>query len=930
MRKFFATALALVLSLGCLSAQQPQVLPLDPEVRVGTLENGFTYYLRHNNWPENRTSFYLAQRVGSLQEEESQLGLAHFLEHMCFNGTEHFPGNEVWGFVQRNGLNNNAETGLDQTVYFIDNVPSTIGAAGLDTCLIIMADWAHGLTLDASEINKEREVIHGEYRLHMQGMSRLLITELANIYPGRYGLREPIGTMEVVDNFEHQELVNYYKKWYNPQNQALIVVGDIDVDQYEQKIKDLFGGLTSNEGAGTVEEYHLDPIPELYYSMAKDKDLQTTIMSYNIHLPELPREYRNTADAQVMNYVFNAASSVLNYRLSDLTPDANCPWLVAQSGINCYVSKKFREFIYQGYPKEGKQLETFALMLTELRRLVQYGITPGEYERFVQEYTQQIDNFEANKDKRDNSVVAQELCQNFYFGDAALAPDMEIMLNRQFTQMLPLEAINQMIAQLICTTGENTTFWCWEHEAEGATYVTKEQLQEVFAAAQAAEIEAPADNSIKEPLLSKLPKAGKIKSEKPAKFGFTELTLSNGVKVFVRKSDIEPNSVNLSASSKSGSNQYDISDFSNYELAGDVPYTVGGWNSRQLQKLTAGKRVATGMTLRDDHHIVSAFSGSKDLETMFQLVYLYFTDLGKDEEMYPNLIEQLRTLLPNRKTNSDAIFADSVNAVLNSHDPRFRNFEVEDIDNANYDRMLQMMQTPMKNAANYCFIIAGDYDEAELRQYVCQYLASLPSKKKADTFGTYKEQKVTQDVVCDFRAPITEPKVLSKVHWMNYKMAVSPENIIMAGLVSNMLTNDHFKVLREEMSACYTPHAERDFSLHPDNHYIQLMATTTGFKPELADEALAYTSKSIRDLAVGCTAEQLVKAQETMINNMREARDTQLYVYMDAIRRWDDYGYDQLTIYEDFINAQTPETVKAWLNDYLKDAVEVKVVARPE
>lgn len=929
LKKIFSI-LALTVGAGLASAQQPQFLPLDPAVRTGVLDNGFTYYLRHNNWPEGRTSFYLAQHVGSLQEEETQLGLAHFLEHMCFNGTEHFPGNQVWDFVQRNGLSNNAFTAFDRTVYFFDNVPSTVGAAGLDTCLIIMSDWAHGLTLDASEIEGERDVIHGEYRLRMQGANRILLSELPQLYPGRYGKRYPIGTMEVVDNFEHKELVDYYHRWYNPENQALVIVGDIDVDAYEQKVKEMFSSLTPHEGAQKVEEYPLEPLKEVYYSMAKDKDLNATTLSYNVLLPELPRQLRNTADYKVMNLAYSAASSALNYRLADLTPTPECPWMVAQSTTAfSMVSNRWQEFRLVCYPKEGQQVEAYEKMLIELRRLVQYGITQDEYERFMQEYAQKTDNFEANKNKIDNSELAASIYSNYLNGDAVLDPDFEIMLRRQL-QSLPVEAINQMIAQLICTTGQNTTVWCWENESEGAKYVTKEALQQAFDKAQAAEIEAPADNSIKEPLMSVLPKAGKIVSEKESHHGYKELTLSNGVKVYIRKLDVEPNTISLVAKAKAGSQQFEVSEFANFDAAGDMPYTIGGWNSRQLQKLLAGKKVRTNIQMHQNGHYVNGQAGTKDLESMMQVVNLYFTALGRDDEMYGNILNQLRTLLPNRKTNSDAIFRDSVTVVTNCHDPRNRVFEVEDIDKLDYDRMLQMMKEPMQNAANFYFVIAGDFDETELRQCICQYIASLPSKGKADKFRTLADPKLSGDVVCDFKAPISEPKVLSQIEWRNYQMPATPQNVICSALVGKILSNEHFRVLREEMSATYTPYCSNDFDVTAESHYVGLVASHTGLKPELADKAIEYTLQSLKDLAENCTAEALGKAQETLTNQMREARDTRIYYYQNAISHWLDYGYDSASVFEQVVSQQTPSSIQAWVKEFIKDAISAQVIARPE
>lgn len=924
------SALFMLATSQTLSAQVPQQLPLDPNVRTGVLENGLTYYLLRNNWPEGRTSFFIAQRVGSLQEEESQLGLAHFLEHMCFNGTENFPGNEVWDFVQRNGINNNAETAFDRTLYHIDNVPNTIGAAGMDSCLLILADWAHGLTLDASEINNERDVIHGEYRMRMQGAGRILLDELPNLYPGRYGQRYPIGKMEVVDNFEHKELVDYYHKWYNPENQAIIIVGDIDVDNYEKKVMELFGPMSANASAGIVEEYHVEPTTEVYYSMAKDKDLGTTILRYNVATPEIPKTMCNTANAMLLKFALNAAQNAMNYRFQDLIADPSCPIMLGQATLGSIVSEKINQFNIDGYPKEGQQAAAYALLLTELRRLVEYGLTQSEYDRFLQVYEQEVNDFEANKKKRDNSILAAQLASYYYYGSPFMDADQEILLKRQFIQAMPVQAINQMLPQLINTTGVNSSLWCWENEKEGTKYVTREELQEIFKTVQAAQIDAPIDNSIQEPLLSQLPIAGTIVSEEESQFGYKRLTLSNGVKVYIRQCTTEPNTISLKGWSKAGRDRFDVEELANYNCANDMPVSIGGWNMRQLQKLLAGKKVDFNMSLSSNHMKVNGTSGTKDLETMMQIAYMSFTNIGHDDEMYALILDQLRTVLPNRKTNTSYIFNDSVNQVILGHDPRYRSFEADDIESLNYDRMIEMMTQPMQNAANFNFVISGDYDEATLREFLCLYIASLPSKGVADSFRSLADRQIKQNTVCDFKTPMTEPKVLSQVRWINYQMPITARNTLCSSIVSRILSNAHFKKLREEMSACYTPYCQRDYELDAEDKNIQIVAATTGLKPELADESLAYTSLSIVDLCQTVSAEDLVKAQEELINSMHEARDTQLAFYEEALIRWADYGYDSVSTYEEVVKAQTPATIQQWVKEFLQGAVEVKIIARPE
>lgn len=924
-----ATIVSAIYSVS-MSAQEPQMLPLDSEVRIGQLDNGLTYYLRHNNWPEATTTIQLEQRVGAIQEEESQLGLAHFLEHMCFNGSEHFPGNASVAFCQRYGVAFDAETRTDRTTYHLDNIPNSVGSAVLDSCLLLVADWSHGLTLDAREINNERDVIHGEYRYRNQGEMRLYMTDMPRLFPGRYGQRNPIGTMAVVDNFAHQELIDYYHRWYNPQNQALIIVGDIDVDAYEQKVRTLFAPITSHPDAGVVEEYHLADHDQVIYSLLHDKDLDASYLEYSINLPEPPGVMKATTDAEVMNYVLSVAANVLNLRLVDLSIDADCPWYQAEAGMGCFISDKFKQLNIKAYPKMGQASNAYALMLTELRRLVEYGILQSVYNRFLEAYSGMIDNRERQKDKIDNTVLAQKYQRHFSYGYGAMSSEHEISLLRQFAQMLPLEAINQLMKQFICTTGQNSTLKCWEKEQDGAAYITQPQLEEAFAAVQRAQIEAPVDNSFTQPLMSQLPTPGSIVSEETEKFGFTHLTLSNGVSVHIRQTDVSPNEIQLYASAQAGNQQFDDQEFANFEAANQLPFSKGGWSDLQVRQLLQSKIVASQLGMNDDFHYFAGMSSTTDLESLMQIMYLSFTDLGRDDDRYRQVIEQARMMLGNRKSNIEAIFADSLSATLYCHDARHRSVEVGDLDQIDYNRVLQMVQTPMQNAANFEFIISGDFDEAALRQYLCLYVASLPSRGKADDFRTLPVKRPEQPTVCDFKVAMTEPKVLSQTCWSNSTMTIRPEDGLMADLVANILSNRHFQILREEMNACYTPGVVSEMDLTTMNHHLTLIASHSGFDPAVADQALAYTERSIIDLSQQCTTEDLGKAQEALLNALDEGRKTQVQFYMTALNQWLRFGYDRISIAEEFVRKQTLASVQSWLQTFLKDAVETQVIARPE
>ena len=417
LRKLLVAVLAVFAGLA--QAQQMPPIPADPDVRVGKLDNGLTYYIRHNTWPENRADFYIAQKVGAIQEEESQRGLAHFLEHMCFNGTKHFPGNGVIRFCESIGVqfggDLNAYTSIDQTVYNISNVPTTRQSA-LDSCLLILSDWAGNLTLDPKEIDEERGVIHEEWRLRTSASSRMFERNLPKLYPGsKYGVRYPIGLMSVIDNFKYKELSDYYHKWYHPKNQAIVVVGDIDVDHTEAEIKKLFSGFKSPENATPVVDEQVPDNAEPIIVIDKDKEQQTSGVELIIKHETYPDSLKGDVNYLIYQYANRAAMTMLNERLQEKALDASCPFVSANASDGQYIFAKTKDaFDLSADPKDlSKTVESLKAAYIEALRAAKFGFTATEYARFKDNYLSVLDKQYSNKDKRPNGALYRDLVDNF-------------------------------------------------------------------------------------------------------------------------------------------------------------------------------------------------------------------------------------------------------------------------------------------------------------------------------------------------------------------------------------------------------------------------------------------------------------------------------------------------------------------------------------
>src|SRR3712207_3437971 len=538
-------------------------IPNDPDVRIGRLSNGLTYYIRHNNWPEHRANFYIAQKVGSIQEEESQRGLAHFLEHMAFNGSDHFKGNDLIEWCRAKGIefggDLNAYTSIDQTVYNIDNVP-TAQQSTLDSCLLILSDWSTGLSLEQSEIDKERGVIHEEWRMRTSASNRMFERNLEKIYPGsKYGKRFPIGLMSVVDNFKRQELVDYYQKWYHPNHQGIIVIGDVDVDHTEAMIKKLFGSKKNPANMAPIVDEQVPDNAEPIVIIDKDKEQTTNVLELMIKHDVFPDSLKNTLAYYIQSYANAAISNMLNNRLNEVSQKADCPFVGAGVSDGQFIFAKTKDaFDLSVMPKE-MSLSNAALQaaFTEVRRAAEFGFTQSEFDRFKASMLSSLDKMYSNRDKRTNTQFYNE-CKGHFLSNEPMAPiDFYYNTMKQVVPNIPLEVINEAIKELIPANDSNLIIISFNNEKEGNAYPTREGLLGAVKAARAAEIAAYVDNVKNEPLIAKMPKAGTVKKTiQGKKFDYKKLVLSNGVSVILKKTDYKKDQVIMSGSGGKGSSAY--------------------------------------------------------------------------------------------------------------------------------------------------------------------------------------------------------------------------------------------------------------------------------------------------------------------------------------------------------------------------------------
>ncbi len=944
-RKLFVFAAMVFTGALSVNAQQGnpmmQPLPMDPQVKMGKLDNGLTYYVRHNGYPEKRVNFYIAQRVGSIQEEENQRGLAHFLEHMCFNGTKNFPGNGVIDYTRSLGVqfggDLNAYTSIDQTVYNINNVPTTRGTAALDSCLLILKDWSHNLTLDPEEIDQERGVIHEEWRMRTSASSRMFERNLEKLYPGsKYGKRYPIGLMSVIDNFKPKALRDYYEKWYHPSNQAIIVVGDIDVDRTVAKIKEMFADIPNPAGLAPIVDEQVPDNAEPIVIVDKDKEAQTSSLQMMFKFDSTPEEQKAFLPYLLEEYITSLASSMLNSRFEEVAQKPDAPFVNAGCYAGNYIFAKTKDaFSFVAMPKDGKTEEAVAAITKEAMRAVKFGFTATEYERAKANYMSALERQYTNRDKIDNDNFGRACASNYLENEPLMSIEQEYQIMQQLTPMLPVEMVNQAMSQLINVNDSNVVIYNTNTEKEGLTYPTEAGLKKAYEDARVAKIEAYVDNVKQEPLIANMPKAGKIVSEKDSKkFGYKELTLSNGARVLLKKTNLKEGEVLMSASSKGGASLYGLKDRINLDLFDAiVAYSgLGNFNSTELQKVLAGKNANVDLHLGKLHEYTTGNCTPKDMETMFQMNYLYFTNIKKDEQSVAKLLNQYKMALKNKSLSAESALSDSLQYTLHAHSPWYASLEESDIDKVDYDRILQIAKERTANAADFTFTIVGNFDEALVRKYIEQYVASLPSIKKGKKYvkENWKPYSVFAkgDVENIFKRKQETPKANIYMFWYNNTTPYSLENSVKADAAGQILDMVYLKTIREEQSAAYSASAAGIVQLGGDQPFNAIYGYCP-VKPEKKDIAIKIMREELVKLGTTVDADMLNKTKDLMVKQHEDALKTNRY-WMNIISDFDEYNVDRDTDYKSLVEALTPASVAKYVKDNLIGKNSVSVIMLPE
>ncbi|MBQ7575764.1 MAG: insulinase family protein [Bacteroidales bacterium] len=931
MKRVFAFIAAVMFAAMAFAQQMPPI-PIDPAVRIGKLDNGLTYYIRHNEEPKGQANFYIAQKVGSILEEEEQRGLAHFLEHMCFNGTEHFPGNGVIKYCEsigvKFGADLNAYTSIDETVYNIDNVPVAKVPSSIDSCLWILHDWADGLLLTDKDIDSERGVIHEEWRSRSGAQNRMLEKILPEVYPGnRYGERLPIGLMSVVDFFPYQRLRDYYEKWYRPDQQGIVVVGDIDVDAVEAKIKDIFGTIATPVNPAERFYVQVEDNTEPIVSIAKDKEQPYAMSFIFCKHDAYPVEMKGDLSYLIYSTALYAIQSMLSERIDEIMQSPNPPFIQAQISDDDYlIAKTKKAFQGMAVSSEADILTPMKTVYREMLRAVRGGFTASEYERFKTNFLSELETRYNQRSKVKSAAYCSEYVRHFIDNEPIPGIENEYAMAQQLLPSIPVTVVNQLAATLMAPGMNNVVVMMMLPDKEGVTYPSGEEIVEALKAVAAEDIKPYEDAVSDEPLMSELPVPGRVVKTGETKFGYKMYKLSNGATVYMKHTDFNPDEILMAAYSQGGTSLYGDADNNNLKALPEVIGVggLGSFSATDLPKVLAGKNVSVNRTVGSFSEGVSAKTTPKDLETMLQLNYLGFTSMRYDEKAFESWRSRNTAALANREANPMSAIQDTLVATIYTNSYRVSPLKTTDLAGLDYGRIMEIARERFADASDFVFVFTGNIDEDAL-PLIERYIGSLPAtgkKEKADlkAYG-FAKGKVSKMFDRQMETPMVTNFFLD-----NAKTKASLKNNVAFDIALSALSNVLLEEIREKEGGTYGIGAYGGMDFYPKKEmYMQIAYQTDPDKYEHLNGKVAEIVKEFAKS--GPSEEAISKAKEYMVKKYHENLHENGY-FSSAVREYLNSGVDVVTGYEEVVKSVTAKDIRKVFNQLLKAGNHAEVIMK--
>ncbi|MDE7389166.1 MAG: insulinase family protein, partial [Muribaculaceae bacterium] len=828
-----------------------------------------------------------------------------------------------------------AYTATDETVYNITSVP-TSRTSVTDSCLLILHDWANELLLEDEEIDKERGVIHEEWRSRSSGTQRILEDMLPVIYPGsRYAYRMPIGTMEVVDNFPYQALRDYYEKWYRPDLQGIIVVGDVDAARTAAKIEEMFADIEMPADAAERISIEGPDTPGVIYTIGKDKEQPNAMLYLIWKYDGLPREYRSTIPALVNDYAMSLINIMLNQRLEEMMSRPDTPFAVAQASIgdNYMLSNTKDMFAMLGIAKSGDIRPTMESLYREVLRAKRGGFTQGEFDRAAQEYMSNLEKQYNNRNTQETSALTHKLVRHFIDNTSAadISDTYEIM--QQVAPMVTLEAVNQMFGSII--GDDNRVVMAFMPDNEAYMVPTEEELAEVTAKVDGEEIEIFVDEARTDPFIPNLPKPGAVKkTATDAQWGATVWTLSNGAKVMIKPTSFKDNEIRFMAVASEGMSRdtklASVADFVSYDEMSER-YSIGSYTSADISKYLTGKQVSLSPSFSLYSRTFSGNATPKDLPYLMELIYGYFTSVNYNADEFAATKSLYEGLLKNQEASPEYQFQKDLRQALYSS-PYLQVLDSKTLEQCTREGIEALTKAQVTNAADYTFIFVGNVDPEALKPLVEQYIATLPANAKKATKPVKAADPAFEfkggDGTATFTTSMTNPQPYCAI--LEFAtMPVTPANSYLADAAGQILSARLIKTVREEMSAVYSISANGALNYYPGNN--AMLQTVFPMNPERKAEVLEVIRGEINNMANEVTEEELSKVKEYLIKNHAESLERN-GSWAGAIRTWlcTPSHIDTFNGADAVINAITPADVQNFVKEMNAQGNYRVVILDPE
>ena len=904
-------------------------IPTDPNVRIGKLPNGLTYYIRKNAKPEHKIELRLAVNTGSNLERDDQQGLAHFVEHMAFNGTINFQKNELVAYLQSIGVgfgsDLNAHTSFDETVYILP-IP-TERKELVDKGLLVLSDWASGVTFDADEINKERGIVLEEMRLGTGAEQRIRDKYFPKLFAGsQYAIRMPIGKKEILENFNRQTIVDFYETWYRPDLMAVVAVGDLDPNEMEAKIKAQFSGLKAKRKETERPEF---PIPDTKGTLVEIlTDKETALTTVQLMYKKPAFKIKTAADLREDN-IRQIYEALLNMRLYEIGQLPNSPFIDANAQFSSLARGK-SAFILSGTTNPQGVKTAIQTLLNENRRVQEFGFTQSEFDRLKQAYQTNLESSYKERDKTESRRFADRYVSNFLNRKPVLGSEFEYQFGKTVVPTITLAEVNRLAKQT--TTEENRAIIVAGTEQAGVKYPTEAEILQLLKESAMAKLTPYTETITNEPLVKDLPTTATITNEKKdAQSGITYWTLSNGVKVVFKPTNFQADEIQMSGFAPGGMSLVDTekarSGLYFTEVIGDSG--VKNLSSIQLNKMLAGKRAGVSISVDDLYETVDGYSTPKDFETMLQLTYLKFTDTNLDKTVFDSVIGKNKRLIPSLTANPQFYFNQQISKIVSNNHPRvFDSYDATNLDKARFEDIQAIYKERFADASGFTFVFVGNIEPEKVKPEILKYLGNLPGKNRRETWKDWGITSPAGPLEKTIKKGVEDRSSVVISYTGETPYSVDENRSLSAA--GELLTIKLIEVLREEKGGVYGVGAGGRLTKNPRGRFsftIQFACAPQNVEPLIK----AVTAEIAKIQNGEIEQNELNKVKETRLVKIEESYKTNGY-WMAIIRNNLMQGNDLLTIEEARArtNAINKDNVQKAAQKYLKPENRLQFVLMPE